>query len=129
MIYDGSFVKLSLSANDEGIFYEMLFREGLHPERLAVQTNPYIMLDFNNPERAEFRPHHGFHLGIFRQEIPAGGNQEKILNSEAYMYYAIAFKENYAKDPLFWSLLEMSSEGVQKQFDNLFRYYGIQKYI
>ena len=129
MIYDGSFVKLSLSANDEAIFYEMLFREGLHPERLAVQTNSYTMLDFNNPERKEFRPHHGIHLGIFRQDLSTDSKQKEVLDSEVYMYYSAAFKEMYAKDPVFWSLLEMSSEGIQKQFDNLFRYYGIQKNI
>ena len=52
-----------------------------------------------------------------------------MLDSEVYMFYAKEFKEKYAKDPVFWSLLEMSSEGIQKQFDNLFRYYGIQKNI
>lgn len=129
MIFDGSLVKLSLSTNDEAIFYEMLFREGLHPERLAVQTNPYTMLDFNNPEREEFRPHHGIHLGIFRQDLSTDGKQKKVLDSEVYMYYAKEFKDKYAKDPLFWTLLEMSSEGIQKQFDNLFRYYGIHKNI
>lgn len=127
MIYNGRFASISLSTDDESFLYQILLREGLRPDDLAVQTEPYKMLDFNNPEREEFRPHHGIHLGIFRQDLPLEGKRKKMLDSEVYTYYAKEFKDKYAKDPMFWTLLEMSSEGIQKQFDNLFRYYGIHK--
>ena len=125
MIYDGSFVKLSLSSNNEAFLYKMLEQEGLHPEQLAVQTESYKMLDYNNPHRAEFRPHHGIHLGIFRQDLQAEGKRKTILDSDVYLYYIDAFKRDYAKDPLFCLLLKESSDNIQRQFDNMYRYYSL----
>lgn len=126
MIYDGSFMKLCLSSNNESFLYSMLKREGLRPDKLPVQTQPYVMLDFNNPERAEFRPHHGLHLGIFREDIQAKGKHHTILDSSTYSYYINHFKQDYLSDSLFTLLLNNSSESIQSQFDNLFRYYGIK---
>lgn len=125
MIYNGSFVKLSLSSNNEAFLYKLLEKEGLHPEHLAVQTESYKMLDFNNPSRNEFRPHHGIHLGIFRQDLQAEGRRKTILDSDVYSYYIGIFRKDYANDPLFCSLLEKSSDSIKRQFDNMYRYYSI----
>lgn len=125
MIYNDSFLKYCLSSNDEAFLYSVLEREGLHPEKMPVQTESYIMLDFNNPERDQFRPHHGIHLGIFREDLQAEGRRKTILDSEPYAYYLDRFKADYLTDPLFKELLDHSSDGIKRQFDNLFRYYNI----
>lgn len=124
MIYNGSFTKLCLSSNNETFLYSMLLTEGLKPDKLPVQTESYIMLDFNEPTREEFRPHHGIHLGIFRADLQAKGKRKTILDSSTYSYYIEQFKQNYMKDSLFFSLLDNSSDSIKRQFDNLFRYYG-----
>ena len=126
MIYNGTFMRLCLSSNNESFLYSMLHREGLNPEKLPVQTQSYIMLDFNNPTRAEFRPHHGIHLGIFREDLQGKGKRKTILDSSTYLYYIKTFKQDYLSDSLFVFLLNNSSESIRSQFDNFFRYYGIQ---
>ena len=129
MIYNGSFMKLCLSSNNESFLYSMLQRETLKPDMLPVQTESYIMLDFNNPRRAEFRPHHGIHLGVFREDLQSKGKRKTILDSSTYLYYINHFKEDYLSDSLFVFLLNASSESIKNQFDNLFRYYKIQSCI
>lgn len=126
MIYDGSYMKLCLSSNNESFLYSILSLEGLTPDKLPVQTQSYIMLDFNNPLRPEFRPHHGIHLGIFRQDLKSKGKRKTILDSSTYLFYINQFTQNYISDSLFRLLLNNSSESIKFQFDNLFRYYNIQ---
>lgn len=128
MIYNGRFMRLCLSSNNETFLYSMLQRVGLNPDKLPVQTQSYIMLDFNNPTREEFRPHHGLHLGIFREDLQAKGKRKTILDSSTYTYYIDIFKRDYLSDSLFLSLLNKSSVTIKKQFDNLLRYYNITTY-
>lgn len=125
-IYDGSFLSLFMSSNNESFLYYIAKTSGLGPEKLAIQTESYKMLDFNNYKRPEFRPHHGIHLGIFRQDLESEGKRKTILDSEVYSYYIDAFVKDFLYDPLFCDILENSSDGIKRQFDNLFRYYGIQ---
>ena len=124
-IYDGSYLAFFMSSNNESFLYYLADSLGLHPDRLAIQTESYKMLDFNNFTRNEFRPHHGIHLGIFRHDLVSEGKRKTILDSDVYSYYIAKFKQEYICDPLFCDLLEQSSDIIKKQFDNLFRYYDI----
>ena len=129
MIYNGRFMRLCLSSNNESFLYSILQKEGLKPDLLPVQTESYIMLDFNNPTRAEFRPHHGIHLGIFSEDLQSKGKRKTILDSSTYSYYIDHFKQDYLSDSLFVLLLNSSSDTIKIQFDNLFRYYKIPSCI
>ena len=125
MIYNGRFVKMCLSTNNESFLYEILAQVGLQPNMLPIQTDSCKMLDYNCPERQEFRPHHGIHLGIFRQDLKSKGKRDLILDSDVYSFYMEKYKREYLTDPLFVRLVESSPDGIKCQLDNLNRYYGV----
>lgn len=124
-IYSGLWLKRVLLPNDEALLYFILQEQGLSPEKMAVQTNSHISLEFENPTRAEFRPHHGIHLGIFRSDTPISDrpSDEIILHSSAYIYYSRVFKENILRDPVFKHLLEQSPVYISNEFERMFNYY------
>ena len=122
-IYDGSYLSFFMSSNNESFLYYIAKSSGLCPERLAIQTESYKMLDFNNYTRPEFRPHHGIHLGIFRQDLEAQGKRKTILDSDVYSYYVDIFKRDYLNDLLFRTILKKARVDIKQQFDNMFRYY------
>lgn len=121
-IINGRWLNYVMIPNDEVFLYHILGTEGLHPEKLAIQSNSYSSLDFNNPERSEFRPHHGIHLGTFR-----GGsdNYYEILNSPTYSYYAKMFREHYFHDPVFVEIIEESPDFIKSEVKKLTDYYAI----
>lgn len=123
MIYDGSFVSLTLSSNNEAFLYQIIKQTIPGIERVAIQTESYKMLDFNNYTRPEFRPHHGIHLGIFRQDLR--GRRKTILDCETYKYYLQHFQESYLTDTAFLQLCQQSPSFIKEQFNNLFNYYNI----
>lgn len=121
-IFQGTYMKNVYSCNNESFLYLLMKEIGLSPNRLAIQTDSCRMLDFNNCERPEFRPHHGIHMGIFRQEIESPND---ILDSQVYNYYVSQFVNTIMQDNSFLSILQMSSYNVKKQFDRLYRYYKL----
>lgn len=124
-IYNGGWTKLAMYPNDEVLLYAILDKEGLKPERMAVQTDSQTSLDFNNPERLEFRPHHGIHLGIFRKDKDKLSNSDKrILDSETYRYYLNKYKAYYESDIKFTKLLSEMPDYIKKGFENMINYYG-----
>ena len=128
-IYDMSFLRYVMTPNDEILLYKILENEGLHPERLGLQTDPVTMLDFNNTQRLEFRPHHGIHLGIFRLEpddIKNHPSFSKILNSSAYDFYRQQYRVNLFNDPVFQNLISVSSSKVKSYFEKLHEVYDFQ---
>ena len=126
MIYEGKFMRNVYSCNNESFLYLIMKEIGLEPERLAIQTNSNNMLDFDNCTRPEFRPHHGIHMGIFRQELQG---KHEILESDAYNYYVSQFSNNIMNDTVFVSLINMSSDSMRTHFDRLFRYYKLSYYV
>src|SRR5690606_26374836 len=61
-IYSGKIFSYIMSISDEVFLTKILADIGLEHSRMGLQHNPVDMLDFNEPERFEFRPHHGIHL-------------------------------------------------------------------
>ena len=122
-IYDGSFVSLMMSSNNEAFLYQMMKQVNLHPEKLAIQTQSYKMLDFNNCSRPEFRPHHGIHLGIFSQEL--NFTQDSTLDSDVYGFYVDQFKLLILSDPVFIQLYNNSTENIKMIFNRVLSYYKI----
>lgn len=128
MIYDNSFFSMFNYLSDEIFLHGILKNEGLTPEKLAIQTNPIAMLDFNDTHRAEFRPHHGIHLGIFRpefEEILNHSSSRLILDSETYKYYIQQYKQDLLTDNQFIALLSNSSPMIKSYFTKLHKYYNI----
>lgn len=124
MIYDGSFVSLTLSSNNEAFLYQAIKQTIPGIDRVAIQTESYKMLDFNNYTRPEFRPHHGIHLGIFRQDLH--GRRKNILDCETYLYYIQRFQETYLTDSHFLHLYHNAPDFIKRQFEQLFDYYEIK---
>ena len=123
-IYNNSYLRNVLSSNDEAFLYQIIKELGMHPEKVPLQTNTTKMLDFDNCSRKEFRPHHGIHLGFFRQNTI---NRNKVLDSKTYLYYINEFKEYIIKDEMFNKLLELASEDIKAQFMRFYEYYEMNK--
>jgi hypothetical protein len=84
------FIPEILTSDNEVMLANMIKEMGYDISSLGVQTDSVSSLPFDNIHRSEFRPHHGFHLGIFREGIPENNS---ILDSDTYNYY----KEQYLK--------------------------------
>lgn len=123
-IYHNRWLKDVMFPDNEAFLYFILQDLGLHPEKLPVQSNSYSSIDFRNPERAEFRPHHGIHLGIFRSDIPISQrpSDEAILKTEAYKYYFVQFRDKMYSDPVFNYLLKAAPDYIKESFDRMFKY-------
>lgn len=124
LIYNGDFLNIAMVPNNETFLYSLMKEIGLTPEKLAIQTDSIKMLDFNNPERPEFRPHHGIHMGIFRLKWEPNSNS--ILSSSTYKYYIQQFSETALKDDLFLGLYKIMSPSLRQQVDWLMYYYNIK---
>lgn len=123
-IYRGSWLKDVMTPNNEALLYYILQDLGLKPEKMAIQSNSYKSIDYENPERVEFRPHHGIHLGIFRSDIPfeRRPSEAAILKTKAYQYYFRLFHETMYNDEVFRHLLTGAPENIKASFERMFRY-------
>lgn len=121
-ILNGNWLNYTMVPNDEVLLYHILEREGLHPEKLAIQSNSYASLSFNNPERPEFRPHHGIHLGTFR-----GGEDKypEILKSDTYAFYVQKYKEEYLKDGVYQDIIKNSPSFIREEIKKMRAYYEV----
>jgi hypothetical protein len=127
-IYSNEYYKFtSITGNPstEALLYLMLQKAGFEINKLGLQTDSIKMLDFNNPERTEFRPHHGLHMGIFRVEN-IDKNSLLILNSETYKYYIEKFKSDIITDPLFFQIIENLGNEITTKIDKLTKFYEIE---
>ena len=123
-IYSNKWLKDVMFPDNEALLYYMLQEAGLCPEQMPIQSNSYSSVDFQNPERREFRPHHGIHLGLFRSDIPIiqRPSDEAILKTEAYKYYFIQFRDRMYPDPVFKQLLEEAPVYIMDSFERMFTY-------
>jgi hypothetical protein len=128
-IYNGKIASITKFANDEALLYMMIKESGWDMSHFAIQRTSTSMFDFNQPEKKEFCPHHGIHLGIFRSEI------DKIqafaiaqLNTEDYRYYVQKFEEEILTDPFFHELYEQQPDYIKLTFSRFYQYYNIKKH-
>lgn len=122
VIADKSYRKNALN-NDEALLYEMVSKAGFDMSKLGTIKNSVEMLDFFNPRRAEFRPHHGIHLGIFRARksyLP----KDPVLKSKEYEHYIKIF-ETFLHDKLFCDLLIAARNPLRKMVERLVEFYEI----
>lgn len=127
VIFDGSGLKRLAFYNDEHLLYKMLEDSGCDLSVLGIQQSSVSMFGMNNPERKEFCPHHGIHMGIFRTELDALKDWAIAqLESEDYKYYIDQFHKYYVSDSLFNELLNSSPDRIKERFYRMYKYYDIE---
>jgi hypothetical protein len=125
-IYSGGvFVKLGWPDN-EYMLYSMMKEAGCDMTCFAIQKTSTSMFGFDNPEKSEFCPHHGLHLGIFRRDIDQLAEFAKAqLESGDYQYYITQFVEHYYNDDLFIKIFNCLSPDLKHKFAEMYKYYNI----
>ncbi len=106
--------------NDEALLYDIISEANMI-KGVPVSTSNKEMLD-NPPTMLVFRPHHGVHLGIFREkELP--DYQKEILESDSYINYLSTFmKECTTRD--FVRLSFYFSDSMINEIENCHSYIG-----
>lgn len=126
IIYKGEIYKNTGFANDEALLYNMIKESGWDMSRFAFQKSSTSMFGFNNPEKKEFCPHHGIHLGIFRRDIQdIKSFAIKQLESDDYKYYIDQFKQCNMNDELFKMIFQMLSPNIKLYFNRMYQYYKL----
>lgn len=123
-IYNNQWLKDVMIPDNEALLYHILEEAGLTPNLMPTQSNSYASIEFRNPSREEFRPHHGIHLGLFRFTI--GANEKLILDSPAYKYYVEVFKTNLLNDTIFNELLARSPSYIKLSINMMYEYYDFK---
>lgn len=125
-IYNGTIYRQQAFINDEVLLYKMMARAGFNMSKFAVQKSSASMFGFNNPQKKEFCPHHGIHLGIFRfkcESYPQWVIEQ--LESEDYKYYIQKFRQEYMTDNLFLTILSKAPNRIKEKFAKMADYYDL----
>ena len=64
-IYSGNYLRHIKYPNDEIYLSKIVKKIGINTSDMGIETNSVNMLDFTNPKRLDFRPHHGLHMEFF----------------------------------------------------------------
>ncbi|MBW3466405.1 hypothetical protein [Arthrospiribacter ruber] len=118
MLLDNSYLNEFQGFSDEPMLYWIIKESGYNVDLFGQYSEPNS-LDFENYKSLDFRPHHGIHLAIFREN---NFNKEKfsvILNSPAYQFYFEAFNYQIKSDPIFNLVLEGSDNFIKDQFSRM----------
>lgn len=126
LIASGKAWNQTIFPNDEALLYKMMQKNGFDLSVFAIQRTSSTMFGFNNPEKREFCPHHGLHMGLFRSLSGKYADwMIEQLNSEDYKYYISSYIANYLKDELFKTILQNSGERVKAKFRFMHEYYNL----
>ena len=129
-IYNNGYLEYIMTVSDEVLLATIMKKIGFDINNLAIQSNSISSLSFENPTRPEFRPHHGIHMGIFRNNIDTinkNKGDKDILDSETYAYYINIFKNEILPDPNFKLIIDNCDNNIKDSFKNLFEYYKINE--
>ena len=129
-IYDNRWFEYVMSPDNEILLAMICKQLGFSIEKLAIQSDFVTSLDFKNFTRPEFRPHHGIHMGIFRnsiEQIQENSLLRSILESEVYKYYISVYKEKMLQDSLLTNIIDSSSDNIKDLFVRMNEYYQLLK--
>lgn len=126
LIANGKAWNQTIFPNDEALLYKMMQKNGFDLSVFAIQHTSSTMFGFNNPEKREFCPHHGLHMGLFRSLSGKYADwMIEQLDSDDYKYYISSYVANYLNDELFKAILQNSSERVKAKFRFMHEYYKL----
>lgn len=126
-IYDRSIFKKTIYPNDEAVLYKMLEETGCDMNLFAIQKTSTTMFGYMNPEKYEFCPHHGVHLGIFRLSLDQIADWAKDqLDSDDYKFYIQEFQKVYLSDKYFYQLYNLFAPQIQTAIKRMCLYYKIE---
>lgn len=113
----GKYLKEVFFPNNEIYLYKLIESTGIDLTNLGVQKNSTNMLD-PTPNRLEFRPHHGIHIGAFYSDstVKATAEQYEI---PIYKYYFKVYNDEILNDPIFIQLLQHAPPFVKESFRRL----------
>ena len=120
-----------LDSNDEALLYYIVTKMGYDCAKLGEQSNSTNSLSFEDNTRQEFRPHHGIHLGIFKNDYFENMNEDfqkafkPILDSDTYAYY-VEYIRGLVRDESFLSIYGHFAEIVKTYLKRMFHYYHIE---
>jgi hypothetical protein len=92
-LFERFFFPEILTCNDEVLLAKIVKDMGYDIKKVGVQTDPVKSLDYCDIYRDEFRPHHGFHLGMLKTADFEHLTKSQldmfapILESATYKYY------------------------------------------
>ena len=116
-----SFVHHPAGFNNECFLYDMIKDSGMGLPLLEKNYGPHL-LDYKNFDKVGFRPHHGIHLGIFRDESYLS-MYHKTLLLDFYVNYFTAYKKLIDNDVLLKYILENSPQFIKDHFTLLNEFY------
>lgn len=111
-----------MTSNNEVLLANMMKELGCNLSVLGVQTDSVTSLPFDDIYRSEFRPHHGFHLGIFAADCHI--TNDPTLDSDTYHYYLEQYKA-IIKEEGFCVMYQNLPELAKSYLDRLHSYYKI----
>lgn len=125
-IYDDSYMKDLNTFNNEAFLYKMLKESGFDVNSVATQDwdNLYAHCDFNNYNKALFRPTHGVHMGNYRG-TPNPEHIHKILSIPSEVYYKDFFINNLIPDPDFMTFLDCLNDTAKDYFRKYFAFINV----
>lgn len=103
---------------DQEIIYELMKRSNIGIPKISPSSP---VMESKNCDSIGYRPHHGIHLGIFRNKLNVK-KEIQLLNSYTYKEYYMKYLE-MKEDPLFIELINNSDEFVRNLFHEMERFY------
>lgn len=82
------------------------------------------LLDYRNYNQVGFRPHHGIHLGIFRENSTMVG-YTNTLKLDFYKEYFEQFLAAYKADERLIHIVSNSSQSIQNEINRMIDFYNI----
>ena len=106
--------------NNEAVLYDLVKEAGFPVPEIDAYAKGAVSPDVlpDNPEIVNYRPHHGLHLGIWRQSS-AEKEYPATVRSDAYREYYRQFCELRDTDSNFRLLLEQESDFVKRVISNM----------
>ncbi|MEA4967964.1 MAG: hypothetical protein VB048_07620 [Bacteroidaceae bacterium] len=105
--------------NDEAMLYELVVKSGIGLPPVSPNSPS---LEYMQPESIAFRPHHGIHLGIFRNRKTTL-KQRQVLDSYIYHGYFRQYIELKNTDVVLRNLIDNSDIFVRNLFKRVEDYY------
>lgn len=124
MLKSREYLRYYQGYSNETVLYNICKEAGFNFNFLGEYSDSNS-LDFKNYYNPNFRPHHGLHLGIFREKKQIKTINNKVADSNTYKFYVDGFKE-LLKDTIFINLIENADVFIQRHFQMLFSYYGLK---